>query len=90
MEILWGILMIMVGLFMLISGLVKSNFIIYRILIARSKMLWGEIEQIIRDLTDKGFLILTEDYKNVHRFYQIIGTIVIVFGILMAIGIIGK
>jgi len=69
MEILWGILMIMAGLFMLISSLVKSNFIIYRILVARSKILWGE---------------------SVHRFYQIIGTIVIVFGVLMIIGIIGK
>ena len=69
MEILWGILIIMVGSFMLISGLIKSNFIIYRILVARSKILWGE---------------------NVHRFYQITGTIVIVVGVLMIIGIIGK
>ena len=66
MQILWGILMIMAGLFMLISGLMKSNFVIYRILVARSKILWGE---------------------NVHRFYQIAGSIVVVFGVLMAIGI---
>ncbi len=42
MQILWGILVIMAGLFMLISGLMKSNFVIYRILVARSKILWGE------------------------------------------------
>ena len=69
MEILWGILMIMAGLFMLISSLIKSDFIIYRILVARSKILWGE---------------------NVYRFYQIIGAIVIVVGVLMIIGIIGR
>ena len=69
MEILWGILMIMAGLFMLISSLIKSDFIIYRILVARSKILWGE---------------------NVHRFYQIIGAIVILVGVLMIIGIIGR
>jgi len=69
MEILWGILMIIAGLFMLISSLMKSNFIIYRILVARSKILWGE---------------------NVHRFYQVAGAVIIVFGILMIIGVIGK
>ena len=68
MNILWGILMIGIGLFMLISGLTKSDFIIYRILVARSRILWGE---------------------KVHRFYQIIGPILIVFGILIAIGVIG-
>lgn len=68
MEILWGILIIIAGLFMLISSLMKSDFIIYRILVARSKI-WG---------------------KNVHRFYQITGAIIIVLGVLMIIGIIGK
>ena len=68
MNILWGILIIGIGLFMLISGSTKSDFIIYRILIARSRILWGD---------------------NVHRFYQIVGPILIVFGILMAIGAIG-
>jgi hypothetical protein len=68
MNILWGILMIGIGSFMLIGGLTKSDFIIYRILVARSRILWGE---------------------NVHKFYQIIGPILIVFGILIAIGVIG-
>jgi len=53
---------------MLISATLKSNFIVYRLLVYRSKMLWGD---------------------NVHRFHQISGVIVIVFGILVAIGIIG-
>ena len=42
MDPLWGVLMIAVGLFMLISGLLKSDFIIYRLMAARSKLLWGE------------------------------------------------
>ena len=67
MHPLWGILMIAVGLFMLICGLIKSDFIVYRLMTARSKLLWGE---------------------NVHRFYQIVGTIVIVVGILAALGVI--
>ena len=42
MKLIWGIVFIAIGLFMLISALLKSNFIVYRLLVARSKMLWGE------------------------------------------------
>ena len=67
MNILWGSLTMAAGLFMLVFASLKSEFIIYRLLVARSKMLWG---------------------KNVHRFHQITGTMVIVFGALVAFGII--
>jgi len=53
------------GLFMLLCGSRKSNFTIYRLMVARSKLLWGE---------------------NVHRFYQITGGLVVVFGSLVALG----
>ena len=68
MHILWGALIGAAGLFMLVCGSLKSEFIVYRLLVARSKILWGE---------------------NVHRFYQIVGVIVIVFGTLVALGYIG-
>ena len=42
MNIIWGILTIIIGLFMLISSIMKSEFIIYKLLVARSKMLWGK------------------------------------------------
>ena len=64
MNTLWGGLIVAAGLFMLICGLLKSDFIIYRLMVARSKILWRE---------------------NVHRFYQIVGAIVIVFGISLAL-----
>ncbi len=67
MHIFWGSLMMAVGLFMLVCASLKSEFIIYRLLVARSKILWGE---------------------NVHRFLQVTGTMVIVFGALMAFGVI--
>jgi len=53
------------GLFLLVCGRLKSEFFIYRLIVARSKILWG---------------------KNVHQFHQIAGGIVIVFGVLVAIG----
>jgi len=65
MHILWGILIVIAGLFLLICGSLKSEFFIYRLLVARSKILWGE---------------------NAHRFHQIAGVIVIVVGILVALG----
>mgnify|MGYP001421974598 CR=1 FL=1 len=42
MNYLWGSLMALIGLFLLVSALKKSEFIIYRILVARSKILWGD------------------------------------------------
>jgi len=42
MHILWGSLIIAAGLFLLVCGSLKSNFIIYRFLVARSKILWGQ------------------------------------------------
>ena len=38
----WGFLISFIGLLMLIGGLTKTNFIIYRILAAKSKILWGK------------------------------------------------
>ena len=67
MNQIWGVVMAAVGLFMLVSGITRSNFIVYRLLVARSKMFWGE---------------------NVHRFYQAVGTVLIVLGVLAALGVI--
>jgi len=66
MNVLWGILVILVGSFLLICGRLKSNFIVYRLMVARSKILWGD---------------------NAHRFHQVAGAMVIVFGILVAAGV---
>jgi len=65
MHILWGILVVIAGLFLLVCGSLKSEFIIYHLMVCRSKILWGE---------------------HVHRFHQVAGIIVIVVGVLVAIG----
>jgi hypothetical protein len=65
MHLLWGTLIVVAGLFLLICGRLRSEFFIYRLIVARSKMLWGE---------------------NTHRFHQIAGAIVIVVGLLVALG----
>lgn len=42
MHVLWGMLMAAAGVFMFVCGRSKSEFVIYRLMAARSKMLWGE------------------------------------------------
>ena len=42
MHILWGCLIAAVGLFLFVSGTTKSQFVVYRLLAARSKRLWGD------------------------------------------------
>ncbi len=69
MHLLWGILMAAVGLFMLISGTLKSEFIIYRLMVARSRILWGQGDAV-------------------HRFYQVSGLIIVILGVLYALGVI--
>lgn len=55
----------MAGLFLLVCGSLKSELPIYRLIVARSKILWGE---------------------NTYRFHQVVGIIVIVVGVLVALG----
>lgn len=69
MSCVWGGLLIAAGAFILVSAIVKSEFAVYRLLGARSRILWKD---------------------HVHRFHQVAGVLVIVFGILVMFGVIGK
>jgi len=40
--VFWGILMIVIGLFLMINAIRKSEFVFYNLLVARSKILWGK------------------------------------------------
>lgn len=42
MNFLWGSLMAFIGLFMFISAMRKSSFILYKLMHARVKLLWGD------------------------------------------------
>ncbi len=63
----WGTLMAAAGLFMLVCGTTQSEFIIYRLMVARSRGQWSD---------------------SVHRFYQAIGLMLVVFGLLWSLGVI--
>jgi len=69
MHVLWGILRAGVGLFMLVCGTFKSEFIIYRLMVHRSRILWGQSDAV-------------------HRFYQVVGLIIVILGALWASGVI--
>lgn len=42
MHLFWGVLMMAVGLFLIVCASLKSEFVIYRLLVARSRLLWKE------------------------------------------------
>ena len=71
MNVLWGVLMAAIGLFMLVCGTIKSEFVVYRLLVTRSRILWGQGDAV-------------------HRFYQVVGLILVVLGGLWAAGILWK
>lgn len=42
MHILYGTFMALIGIFMLVSASLRSNFVVYRLLVARSRLLWRD------------------------------------------------
>lgn len=42
MHLFWGVLMMAVGLFLIVCASLKSELIVYRLLVARSRLLWKE------------------------------------------------
>jgi hypothetical protein len=58
MHVLWGILMAAVGLFMLVCGTLKSEFTIYRLMVARSRILWGQGDAVHRFYQVSGLIII--------------------------------
>lgn len=71
MNEVWGSTMVAVGLFMLVCGTMKSKFVVYTLLVARSRIVCGEGDAA-------------------HRFYQVVGFILLVLGGLWLAGVIWK
>ncbi|QDT57940.1 hypothetical protein SV7mr_04280 [Stieleria bergensis] len=65
----WGLLVTAIGLLIFLGGLTESNFILYRLITARSRLRWGD---------------------HVHRFSMVAGTLMAIFGALVAFGLIGR
>ncbi len=58
MYVFWGVLMAAVGLFMVICGTLKSEFIVYRLMVYRSRILWGEGDAVHRFYQVSGLIIV--------------------------------
>ena len=67
MNVLWGIVMMAIGVLFVYWGSTESGFSGDRLLAARSRILWGE---------------------RVHRFYQVVGAVLVILGLLWAVGVI--
>lgn len=46
MGIIWGLIIAAVGALFIVWGRTRSNFVIYRLLVARSRILWGEGDRV--------------------------------------------
>ncbi len=55
MHVLWGALMVVIGLLMVAGASLKSEFIIYRLLVARSRMLWGDKVHLFHQIAGTPF-----------------------------------
>ena len=58
MHVFWGLLMAVIGLLMLVAGTAKSKFIVYRLLVARSRILWGEGDAVHRFYQVSGLIVM--------------------------------
>ncbi|MCC9600372.1 hypothetical protein LOC67_07350 [Stieleria sp. JC731] len=71
MNLVWGSAMAAIGFFLLFCGTTKSEFVLYKLLVARSRTTWGQ-------------------GNAVHRFYQVVGLVLVSLGCLWAAGIIWR
>ncbi len=55
----WGIAIMLAGAFLFLSGLTKSNFIVYRLFVARSKMLWKDENRVHKFYQLAGLLVIS-------------------------------
>lgn len=46
MGIVWGLMIAVVGVLFIVWGRTRSDFVVYRLLVARSRILWGEGDQV--------------------------------------------
>ena len=63
MNVVWGVAMAAIGALFVAWGRTQSEFFVYRLLAARSRVLWGD---------------------RVHGFYQVVGVMLVVVGLLWA------
>ena len=58
MNVFLGVAMAAVGLFMLVCGTIRSQFIVYEFLVARSRIAWGEGDAVHRFYQVSGLIVL--------------------------------
>ena len=58
MELLWGILMALVGSFLLVSATLRTDFVVYRLLVARSRLLWRDRVHLFHQVVGAILIVL--------------------------------
>ena len=58
MEVVYGTLMTLIGLFLLVSATLRTDFVVYQLLVARSQLLWGSYVHLFFQVSGAGLVIL--------------------------------
>ena len=58
MHVIYGVLMAVAGLFVVVSATLRSEFIIYRLMVARSRVLWGDRVHLFHQVSGAVVLVL--------------------------------
>ncbi len=80
MYIVWGLIMAAIGSFMSVCSFTKSDFVIYRLLCARSRILWGDavhrfyqVAHVIRKfLSSHDGCVPTADLEHICRGWELL------------------
>jgi hypothetical protein len=57
-EVLWGILMATVGAFLFMCATMRSDIVVYRLLVARSRLLWRDRVYLFHQVVGGILLVL--------------------------------
>ena len=58
MESVYGTLMALIGLFLCMSATLRTDFIVYQLLVARSQLLWGSHVHLFHQFSGAVLIIL--------------------------------
>ncbi len=58
MHVIYGVLMAVAGLFIVVSATLRREFIIYRLMVARSRVLWGDRVHLFHQVSGVVVLVL--------------------------------
>ncbi|RZM79494.1 hypothetical protein [Leptolyngbya iicbica] len=58
MDVIYGTAMALIGLFLFVSATLRTDFVVYQLLVARSQLLWGSYIHLFFQVSGAVLVIL--------------------------------